>query len=61
MASLEADVCPGLIIEDLRRKLEALETSGVSSVRNIQRNVNAVGSSDSQYNAYLVDYSRDVL
>jgi len=61
LASLEAGVGPGLIIEDLTEKTETLETSGVSCVRNIQRNVNAVGSSDSQYIAYLVNYSRDVL
>jgi hypothetical protein len=54
-------VGPELIIEDLTEKTETLEISGVSSLWNIQRNVNAVGNSDSQYIAYLVDYSRDVL
>jgi len=35
LACLEADVGPELIIEDLTEKTETLETSGVSSVRQI--------------------------
>jgi hypothetical protein len=54
LASLEADVGPGLIIEDVTEKTETLETSGVGSLRNVRRNVNAVGSRDSQYISYLV-------
>ena len=35
LASLDEDVGPGLIIEDLTEKSETLETSGVSSIRII--------------------------